>query len=228
MKFSFEVPIPHLEDFEDLQDFHFVLPQLLEDPRYRSFLLEHRDKELWMDNGYNELGRPYPVHRLVQLAKELERDGREVNYIISPDSLDWNLPQFLDAMYSLIREWDKSKICGVVLGPTWKTAYEELGITKMAIPYEVRPGLFSLGELTKMHFLALRSPEELLYLNPASVDTAMPIKLAVYNLTWEEWKAAGGQHLDFPRNYWNMELTPEQLELARKNIMEVRKYAEVR
>ena len=54
-RFSFEVPIAHLETFEDLQDFHFALSMLFAEGRYKNFYSNlPRNKEVWLDNSFNE------------------------------------------------------------------------------------------------------------------------------------------------------------------------------
>mgnify|MGYP007112013540 CR=1 FL=1 len=72
--FSFEVPIAHLNDFEDLQDFHFSLSFVYDDPKYKAFMMRQASrgyKPVWLDNSYNEKLEAESSHKLVALMREV-------------------------------------------------------------------------------------------------------------------------------------------------------------
>ncbi len=70
MKLSFEIPLPHFEEFAPLEDFHFGLAQFCFDAYY-----EKADwycevyKGCLLDNGMYELGSPLTCEELVEAAK---------------------------------------------------------------------------------------------------------------------------------------------------------------
>ena len=64
---SFEVPIPHLEDFKENQDFIFWLSYLCTDQRYLDYLKTKRKKGfiVILDNSFEELHRPDEPKRII-------------------------------------------------------------------------------------------------------------------------------------------------------------------
>lgn len=82
IRFSFEVPIKHLEDFYSLQDFLFCISSIAMDSfDYFNFHKEKsNEKYLILDNSSFELGEPLPIPSLVSLAYDLGADE-----IVAPD-----------------------------------------------------------------------------------------------------------------------------------------------
>ena len=84
-KWSFEVPIPHLRDFHEDQDFVFALQHLCKDGEYRRYL-QTCDKFIILDNSSNEKVQPCSVQELVTTAIDMQ-----AGLIIAPDCDEWSV-----------------------------------------------------------------------------------------------------------------------------------------
>jgi len=87
MKACFEVPMVHMEDYEDEQDYLFAFAHLyLLHPKYREYCLDwrmrHPDQYLILDNGAWE-GHLVAGAELIQIAKDLQ-----ANEVVAPDVVD--------------------------------------------------------------------------------------------------------------------------------------------
>ncbi len=79
IKFSFEVPISYLNQFDKVNDYHFILAHLLFDNTYADFYHKSNKYKI-LDNGCAELGKSIDTHTLIKLAREYK-----VNTLILPD-----------------------------------------------------------------------------------------------------------------------------------------------
>jgi hypothetical protein len=85
LKLAFISPIPHLEDFAACGDFDLALAHLFEkDKKYFEYHKRQADagKYILLDNGTYELGRPYGIDQLVDIALSVG-----ASEIIAPDML---------------------------------------------------------------------------------------------------------------------------------------------
>lgn len=219
-KWAFEVPMYHLEDFQDLQDSNFCLAHLCKDKKYVKFF---RNSPLvtTLDNSYNEEGKPTSVTSLVRIAEELE-----AYTIVSPDSHLWGLGEALTAFESLQKViGDKDFTISYVIHSA-----REYEIAKYAgSKFTAAPGRWRSSMPTRVlhvvdHFLGFNNPLEVRTFHPASVDTGMPIKLALQGKTLDSWLRESCPHIhnkDF-KDYFFLKMSLPQIRLARKNILRLK------
>ena len=214
-KFSFEVPLKHLEDFHDEQDFIFALSFLFGNPRYDHYI-HNQDKELWIDNSYNETKEPGDVEYLAELA-----DIFTPNILIAPDTAEWNHQKMQDEYLNLriISGLDDSRLSIIIHHPDWIGYYKSWGIKNFCIPYDYRYcTLEKLRRFSECHFLGLVSINEILYSNPPSCDTSMPIKLSLIKWDLDKWIKEGCPHIHTSKTFFDCVLTQKELLLAKSNI----------
>lgn len=219
-KFSFEVPIAHLEDFEDLQDFHFSLSMLYKNENYKKFMHNQAAeglKTIWLDNSYNEQLKATKHEDLADIMKILD-----CAKVIAPDSPEWSMEAILHSHEKMTQLVNKDKVMIVVSNEEMFKASKALNIKPISISYWTRIKM-TLSELhwTKdCHFLGMLSVAELVALRPPSCDTSMPIKMALRDLTIEEWEEQDHPHYythEMP-DFFDMIMTQEEIDLARHNI----------
>lgn len=227
-KFSFEVPIKHLQDFEDLQDFHFILSMLYDNPVYRDFYEQQYrkgEKTIWVDNSFNEKQTPDDLNLLVDIAQSLNAAK-----VISPDSLDWTQEVIGDAFLETCEKIEPERIIVVARSPEMQTYLKRIGVAHFALPYKVRPnlGMIDTMEMMPSHYLGLNDIPEILDFKPPTCDTSMPIKLAMKGIFVRDWAAKGYPHIYtyelglHGSDYFNATLSKEQLNLARLNIIRIK------
>jgi len=218
IKLSFEVPIKHLEAFEHLQDFHFSLSFLYKYPEYKEFMLRTK-KELWLDNSTNELKQPDSCSLLSKLYTELQP-----TYVVAPDHPDWNQETMLNSFLKLQDcGVPPEKICVIIHHPDWIGHFKSYEVKHFAVPYDFRYCTREkLKRFEECHFLGLLSIQELKIAKPATCDTSMPIKLALLGQTMEDWVSNGCPHLHSTPGFFNLTLSIKELQLAKKNIQELR------
>lgn len=244
-KLSFEVPIAHLRDFHEDQDFIFALSHLFKSQDfgeiYRDYINEVKVEGLltiWLDNSYNETFQNYPHEDLISLAIELE-----VNRLIVPDRLDWDEDMIIASYKSTIHEishhtnllpqyqFKNHQLVVVVDSSVMKSALQFVGAESFAIAYRKRnePKInWTWDDMTKVHFLGLLNPNEVLTHQPASLDTSMPIKLAMMGESTDEWVRRNCPHIhtrdlgEWGENFFGATLSNAQLLLAKANIKRLR------
>lgn len=223
---SFEVPIPHLEDFESDQDFFFILSFLCKDEKYFSFHKHHSQygyRKCWLDNSYNELGTADDVHELVKNFLEIKADK-----LIAPDDLSWSIDQITESYQQCASRVINTSLITVVNTEDMYKALHNCGARHFALPYKTRlstytcgfpPGIFTWA--SRMHFLGLCSIEEIQQLRPPTCDTSMPIKLALRGWDLRRWYSEGEPHIhtkDICDSFFTSQLSKAELALAKENI----------
>jgi hypothetical protein len=227
-RFSFEVPIAHLDDFEDLQDFIFSLSYLYADPYYRSWMARQRDKgerTIWLDNSYNELLKAQDMETLRDIIEWL--NPRKV---ISPAAPDWSVERLGGEFVRAKHYVGSTELIAVVNSREMHQHLVNLGATHFAISYWNRPsmGHEMVRDLQPAHFLGLLSPNEIIALRPPTCDTSMPIKLAIQNQTIEQWVQEGCPHIYTHKmgtageDFFHLRMSDQMVELARKNIIHLK------
>lgn len=212
---SFEAPLNHLQDFSDLQDYHLALSFLLSDKRYVTFLEEERiNKNIILDNSYNELKKAEGIETLIQMAEMIKADA-----VISPDDHTWTTEETINA-YKVLKSKSEGKF--QIMVPTKsmdeaRAAWAE-GVIGLALPYRFRPFMPEAFPWHKTHFLGLRDPIEVKMLKPISCDTSMPIKIALQGMTIDEWIIDICPHVATVPDFFHINMTIDQVELARRNI----------
>lgn len=219
-KFSFEVPLAHLDHFTEEQDFYFTLSFLYSDNRYRKWVSKLDNTKLWIDNSANE-----KVLDDVDTLAGLFKDYNPA-YLVVPDNADWGYDIMLrlaDALTAL--DVPRDRLAMIIHHPDWVGYLKQNGITKFCVPYDFRycseNKLKSFGQ---HHFLGLNSLEELAIANPPSCDTALPIKLALMDLTIDDWLKAGSPHFQTTPSWFDLKMSTKQISLARSNISQIRSY----
>jgi len=225
-KFSFEVPIKHLKDFEDLQDFNFTLSILYEDERYAAYMkkqLHQGLKPLWLDNSYNELLTSEGVDKMERLAHITQ-----CHKVIAPDDPSWGFEKSLRVYRELCRELPYHKVAFVVINESWSKAARLLGDeVTFCYPFRERVEL-SYDQLywsRNCHYLGMNSVEEMTTIKPPSCDTSMPIKLALRGWNLNDWKQKGSPHIytHEDTNFFYQEMSLAQIMLARENIIALKR-----
>ena len=214
-KFSYEVPLAHLEDFDEYQDFIFALSFLCEDKIYKSYVKRKKKegKFLILDNSYNELKIPDLPDTLARLFYDLEAD-----LVISPDCNGWSLEDLRASYKEMTKLVSKEKILVVVKSREEYDMFMRGGAPHYCTTYEQRKTLPKNIVYLCYHFLGLLSTWEIRTSSPISCDTGMPIKLALEGKTIADWAGEHFPHLDTTPDFFNLTLTKEQLKLAKENI----------
>jgi len=223
-KFAFEVPHAHLEDFEDLQDFHFALSIFCKIPSYRNFYLKQSikgTKQVWLDNSFNERGKADDITNLVSAVYQIE-----AHKVIAPDSPKWAANQIVEGFKNTALYISTSKIIVVIKDSMMMHKLASYGAMNFAISYHVRRARdwVDFFEVRDCHFLGLVSVKEIINLKPPSCDTSRPIKLALQGKTLRKWSEKGCLTTYHPpgqgkRPYFNIKMTTKQIDLARANII---------
>jgi len=212
-KFAFEVPLAHLEDFDQYQDLIFALSFLCEDPHYVKYIERNRKgRTLIIDNSYNELGIPDSSDEMARLFCELNAD-----FVICPDSDSWNLEQLRNTYRKMISLVPREKVLVVVKSKEEGDMFFNEGAFYYCTTYEQRKKLPESVKNLCYHFLGLIDPWEIKRYSPISCDTSMPIKLALQGRTILDWIKDGCPHLKTTPDFFNLTLTKEQLKLALEN-----------
>jgi len=225
-KFAFEVPHAHLEDFEDLQDFHFALSIHCGIKKYKDYYLDqslNSFKRIWLDNGFNERGRADPVALLVRYFIELHADK-----VIAPDSTRWDYTKLLKSFYRMALYIPSYKIVIAANSLMAVDAAHLHGIRDIAIPFRSRSTWpeYAKDRLVGHHFLGLNSINEIKEFQPSSLDTSLPIRLAMKGMSMRQWHERGCPRVglwfkDNP-NYFETKLSTPVIDLARSNIIQLK------
>jgi len=233
-KFSFEVPIKHLTDFHDLQDFHFCLSMLFSYNRYVDYHREIRDsglKTIWIDNSFNEKFVADDLHDLLYWYREMDAVR-----LVAPDSIEWETSQIEKSYRDACSHIGNAKTILVCRNYQMYLDLKHLNPGTVAVSYWKRPGM-EMAEWTyeqlkkithRLHFLGLNSIEELLIVNPQSCDTSMPIKLALVGKTLKQWMEEGCPHINTKdlghqgKSFFEAEMSNYQIDLARRNICDLK------
>ena len=193
---SFEVKGELVERYDRYQDYYFVIPELLEDPLYKEFIV-NTPKYIMLDNGMYESGYP-EVDTLLSNAREI--NAREVvlpDYLYKTEETRKASRTFLDGLSK--SEVNEFRWMLVIQGNTiyqWRDAYKSLteefageffsiGIPKC--PHKqlnfrtvAMQSVIEAEYILEMphHMLGLNDPSEILYMPYVrSCDTAWPFKL---------------------------------------------------
>jgi hypothetical protein len=107
----------------------------------------------------------------------------------------------------------------IIHHPDWIGHYRSYGITNFAVPYDFRYCTDAkLKRFGQAHFLGLVSIREIQIVNPPSCDTSIPIKLALANMTLDEWVRTGCKHIHTVPSFFDIKMTKNQINIARYNI----------
>lgn len=216
-KFSFEVPLAHLDEFDQDQDFLFTLSFLYKDWRYLSYV-SNSDKEIWIDNSYNETKQACQVEDMLHLFNCISP-----NLVISPDHAEWGHQKMLEVWQEMTKDLNKEDVSIIVHHPDWIGYYRSWGVEHFCVPYDFRYCTLSkLNRFSGCHFLGLVSVKEISIAKPPSCDTSMPIKLALIGQTMDEWIQGECKHIHTDPEFFNLKMTSKEIKLAKENIRRLR------
>jgi hypothetical protein len=223
-KWSFEVPVAHLSDFEDLQDFHFTLSMLYSMPEYREYHTRPSKKELWLDNSFNEKMEADGAQELSKLAQDVG-----AKYVICPDDPKWQLEHIKREYTRMALNLSLEKLVVVVSSEEMREEMERLNAERFAISYWVRMNHLNYQPWYEgCHYLGLLNPTEVLRGEPPSCDTSMPIKLAMIGWDLDDWEQSGYRHIHTKDlglhggSFFDAVLSWHQVQLARSNIQQLK------
>lgn len=222
--FSFEVPHAHLEDFDDLQDFHFILSIHCRYKWYRDYYINKSQQDfrrIWLDNGFNEKGKADTASILARYFVTIGADK-----VIAPDSTGWGSTKLLASFYRMGQYIPSNKIIIVANHPIVVDMAYMRNIRNIAIPFRTRIAWPKEGyedRLVGHHFLGLNSINEIKQFKPSSLDTSLPIRLAMNRMSIREWHEKGcpREGLWFKDNpyYFETKLSTAVIDMARHNII---------
>ena len=215
-RFSFEVPIKHLNDFHEDQDYIFSLSFLFSDQDYCRYITKNEKFHI-LDNSYNELGEPQSLDSLLTLYKHYKTD-----LLVCPDSDQWDSKRTVMSFAEAASIIGTNQVIGIGRSQTEIQALTKLGCSYLAIPFEHRLCL-PIPMFSPIHFLGLNNIMELLAYEPETVDTSMPIKLALKNLTINQWVMLGCPHINTKDliqscDFFHMKMKVTEIKLAKTNI----------
>jgi hypothetical protein len=226
VKYSFEVPLNHLDEFSDNQDYIFSLSYLYKDKRYKDYIFKEKSKGkiIYLDNSYNELKKADSIESLCNLYEEIQPD-----YIICPDDNTFTVIDYLHIFDKMLLKIPFDKLFLVVRNYFHLHIFENSNIDNFAIPYKFRPWYMMKPKLKGFlmeesylfqnnHFLGYNQIAEPETFQAATCDTSMPIKLAIEGLIIKEWYEKGSIHIDSTPDFFNITMTDEQIRLAKENI----------
>ena len=213
-KFAFEVPLNHLKDFADLQDYGFFLSMQMEDKRIQEQFAICKRK--WMitilDNSFNELQvatKPETMANLYWLYSP--------TYVVSPDDDKWTGEQVWEA-WSTLRDYVPTERIMVIYKSGQEYRYLKGTMSLTACSYAQRDTLPKEYMDKTDHFLGILNPNEIRVHKPKTCDTGMPIKIALEGKTLDQWIKEGCPHIYTQMDYFEERMTAEQVHLARTNI----------
>jgi len=213
-KFSYEVPIQNLEDFEPYQELYFALSFLCKRPKYFDYMRKKvvEGREVILDNSYNELQKPEEGGELVRIFKDLG-----ASMLVSPNDNKWSIKELESAYTEVVNLVPKEKVLFVVKSKEEYDYFQGLGHHKFATTYEQRPTLPTPILMYSYHFLGFINPMEIRRYVPFSCDTAQPLKLALRGKTMEDWVKEGYPHYKTTPDFFNLTFSKEELDLAKRN-----------
>lgn len=228
-KFSFEVPIAHLKDFEPYQDFMFGLCFLTyTNDDYSAYLKKQcKVTKVIIDNSFNETNIPIATQEMERMYWEFMP-----SQVVSPDADWWPNSTVTNAFTQLSTKLTLDVVMGVYRSYGQFLELRHAGCTNFAIPYEWRYLVAHPEDCFEAsHFLGLGNLDEVIANPPASLDTSIPIKMALRGerlIDWDGKYIRNHPHETSPVrlarvvNYFNTTLTDEQLVLAIQNIQDLK------
>ncbi len=234
-KFSFEVPMNHLYDFHEDQDFIFTLEHLFDTKcnpqadlyqQYTSFVHTEGLKTVWLDNGFNELEKASDPSDMIYIAHHVKPAK-----VISPDDPKWPIEKIINSYMEMIsKTFTRDQLIPVASDMKMaRNLIKQLGTPHLAISYWVRDqwdydDLLEVKDAVFLHFLGLLNPEEIQTIRPETCDTSMPIKLALIDQHFETWCVKGCPHIHTKdlgacgQSFFETRMTDKQIMLAKENI----------
>ena len=229
--FAFEPPNRHLEDFDDLQDYHFLLSMHCKDKDYVNHYAKRFDRSdtrrVILDNSYNELMRADDCIELISHMANVRAD-----WVVVPDDPQWPTYKIADSFKEVCQFIEPHRTLTVINSLEMMNHLRHHGAPNFAISYHIRLPHYRRGgepeDLSwakQCHFLGLCNIKEIKELQPPSCDTSMPIKLGIMHEHLDEWIAGGCPHIhtkDILQSFFDKKMSTEQIDLSRQNIIRLK------
>lgn len=185
VKLAMEIPTKHWDEFFPYTDFDYALcHEVLRNPEYwkkYQNLDRSTGREIWLDNSYNELREDIGIDSIKRAI-----DMIQPTHVVLPEGkhpLD-NLSKIIKGMEDLSGYKDIKFIA------TWRGGAAELIYLYthtlkplIAIPYDDNRDFFypphSPYDPKEFHFFGFKSLKELSIVKPRSIDTSLPLRLAI-------------------------------------------------
>ena len=219
MKLAFELPLRYFDEFAQEEDFHYILlDYALHHKKYRERYTSLNDnKDLWLDNSFNELGHSLPIPDIIK-GIELVHPTHVVAY--EKNEPHQNLIAIEKTKEEILKRNLPVKLIGTWKGTKWELEVMKHIVDLIALPYDIdRTFVFKLYPPTMFHFFGFRSLKELYLYTPLSLDTSVPFRAAQIGISLRD-RQRRPKHL--PAYDPNMLLSKEQLNLVRDNIESIR------
>lgn len=219
MKIAMEIPLRHLEELSEHCDYDFAIAHLVlkfgPHSEYVKFYKKQaeRGREVWMDNGFHELGYALPLPDLLKAAKIIH-PTHFVAVEIARDPIKTHA-HVLEAAREISKRRLPYKLVGTWQGtrPALRRLEEICDV--VALPFRrPRQTVVTSENSRNYHFFGIRTLDELRETPPRSIDTSAPIKYALYgeDMTRRE------RRLRTPLLDYNLRLPDLLLERVVKNI----------
>ena len=219
MKVAMEIPLAHLEELSEYCDYDFSFAHLLlkwgPNSPYAKFYRKQREKgrEVWLDNGFHELGYSLPLEDLLKAAKMIH-PTYFVAAEIAKDPIKTHA-HVLEAAKEIARRKLPYKLVG-----TWQGSKRGLDLLEeicdlVALPFRrPRQTVLTSKNSWRYHFFGIRTLDEIRRTPPRSIDTSAPIKYALYGQDME----ARERRLRSPLLDYNTKLSDLMLTQVVRNI----------
>jgi hypothetical protein len=217
-KYSFEVPLDNLDQFYPYQDYVFALSFLCQWDRYMDYLRRAKadGKFIILDNSFNELERPDDPQVLTHLYKETKADR-----VVAPDADWWSTEELFKTYWEMTKDVPVEDLIAVVRSDYEYSLALEWNLPYIAIPYEFRPYITEEAlYYPNAHYLGYLNPQEVKRYRPETIDTTMPVKLALMGVDAKTWVDNGCIHIhsvSMPKNLLTTyKMTNEEVKAALK------------
>lgn len=228
--FSFEVPLAHLKDFDQYQDFTFALCYLMYASQdYTDYVDDrcYRKDIVHIDNSFNETNVPIAPQEMARIYNKYKPTT-----VLSPDADWWTSDDILTAFDDLASKIPHRHIMGIYRNDAEYYSLQARSCNHLATSYWWR----NKTVLTpNVHFLGLGNLNDVVSVKPVTLDTSQPIKMALRGESLAEWAAAGGVYTrHYTREAWGPArsmraweyfttvLTDKQLALAVQNVVDLK------
>lgn len=187
-----EIPKPHLHELSKFTDYDFALThKVLEDEEYATFYKgqSNAGREVWLDNSFHELGYALPMEEILRAAAIIAP-----THIVAPEvQNDARATEIL--VHNTINHIKEKGLPYKIIGTWWGykkdiRRLEEL-VDVVALPFRKPRSQFVKGNRIKAdnnpcsldyHYFGFKSLDELRRFPPASLDSSICIKAAMYGI----------------------------------------------
>jgi len=226
MRIAMEIPIAHLEELTPHCDYDFCLAHLLLDygphHKYTKFYRKQVEngREVWMDNGFHELGYSLPLSKLLEAAKMIHPTHFVAAEVAKDPTTTYH--HVLQAAEEIAKKKLPYKLVGAWQGSNSALERLEKVCDVVALPFRrPRHTILDSSNSHRYHFFGIRTLDELRRTPPRSIDTSAPIKYALFGVDMETRE----RRLRTPPLSYDLILSPNHLIQTVRNIEIMRKAA---